>query len=76
MGDYMLTRYACYLIAQNGDPSKDADCLRPDLFCRSDPQAGIDRAATRPRWSGCGLEKSCTASEKELSHIIFERVGG
>jgi len=33
--DYELSRYACYLIVQNGDPRKEVIALRSDLFCNS-----------------------------------------
>jgi DNA-damage-inducible protein D len=48
--DFALTRYACYLIAQNGDPVQNRDRICPNLFRRANPQAGDHR--TTP--AGCG----------------------
>jgi DNA-damage-inducible protein D len=33
--DYELSRYACYLIVQNGDPRKEVIALRTNIFCNS-----------------------------------------
>jgi DNA-damage-inducible protein D len=33
--DYELSRYACYLIVQNGDPRKEVIALRSNIFCNS-----------------------------------------
>ena len=38
--DYELSRYACYLIVQNGDPRKEIIAIRTNLFCNSDKKAG------------------------------------
>ena len=37
--DYELSRYAGYLIVQNGDPRKEIIALRTNLFCNSNKKA-------------------------------------